>query len=241
MTDIRSILGSGMFFLVLMVGVVFFTFWLMVVWPFSRLAYRREVARKWAGFNRWMLRITCGLSDRVTGLERLPPPPYLLFVKHQSAWETLTLHALFPPFVLVLKKSLMFIPFFGWSLRATEQIAIDRDQGVRAMHLLEERGVEEFRRGVSVVVFPEGTRTAPGAVGKYNGGGIALALRGGVPIVPVAHNAGRFWGRRAFLKKPGVIDVRIGYPIQTAGCDRKDRKRLLEMARDQVETMMESL
>ncbi|MBF0147491.1 MAG: 1-acyl-sn-glycerol-3-phosphate acyltransferase [Magnetococcales bacterium] len=186
MANVRAYVGSGMFFLLLVVGIILFTLWIMVVWPFSSLRFRREIARMWAAYNRRVLALTCGLTDCVEGMEHLPSPPYLLFVKHQSAWETLTLHALFPVFVLVLKKSLMKIPVFGWSLRATEQIAIDRELGVQSMHVLHDRGLEEFRRGVSVLVFPEGTRTAPGEV----------------------------------------------------GCDRKDRKRLLEMARERVEGMM---
>ncbi len=241
MGTVRAYVGSCVFFLFLMVGIVFFTVWIAGVRPFSTLGHRREIARTWAAYNRRMLSVTCGLSDCVAGVEHLPPPPYLLFAKHQSAWETLTLHALFPVFVLVLKKSLLNIPFFGWSLRATEQIAIDRDLGVQSMHILRDRGMEEFGRGVSVLVFPEGTRMAPGEVGKYNGGGIALAIEAGVPIVPLGHNAGVFWGRRAFVKRAGVIQVRIGRAIATRGCDKKDRKRLLEQAKGCVEEMMAAM
>ncbi|HIJ85783.1 MAG TPA: 1-acyl-sn-glycerol-3-phosphate acyltransferase [Magnetococcales bacterium] len=241
LTNIRAFVGSGMFFLLLVVGILFFTLWIVSVWPFSSLLYRREVARSWADYNRRVLSWTCGLVENQQGLEHLPPPPYLLFVKHQSAWETVTLHALFPVFVLVLKKSLLHIPVFGWALRATGQIAIDRSLGVQSMHMMHDRGLEEFRRGVSVVVFPEGTRVAPGEVGKYNAGGIALAIEAGVPIVPVAHNAGSFWRRRAFLKKAGVIQVRIGPSIATLGCDKKDRKRLLEEAKNSVESMMAAI
>lgn len=241
MTSIRTTIGSSLFFVFLVAGVLVFTLWIILVWPFSTLHHRREIARRWAAYNRRILFWTCGLSDRIEGLSHLPPPPYLLFVKHQSAWETLTMHALFPVFVLVLKKSLLNIPVFGWSLRATEQIAIDRSLGVQSMRVLQERGLEELRRGASVLVFPEGTRMAPGEIGKYNGGGIALAIEAGVPIVPVAHNAGVFWKRRAFRKKAGVIQVKIGPPILTHGLAKKDRKRLLDEAKNSIETMMASM
>ncbi|MBF0139577.1 MAG: 1-acyl-sn-glycerol-3-phosphate acyltransferase [Magnetococcales bacterium] len=238
MRTFRAYLGSAVFFLFLVIGIIVFTVWIVGVWPVASLGYRREVARKWAAYNRWVLRWSCGLSDQMEGRELLPQPPYLLLVKHQSAWETVVLHALFPPFVLVLKKSLLHIPVFGWSLRATGQIAIDRSLGVQSMHVVRDRGMEEFQRGVSVLVFPEGTRVAPGQVGKYNAGSIALAMEAGVPIVPVAHNSGSFWGKRAFLKKPGVIQIRIGPAIETRGLDKRERKRVLEEAKNSIEGMM---
>ncbi|MBF0421822.1 MAG: 1-acyl-sn-glycerol-3-phosphate acyltransferase [Magnetococcales bacterium] len=241
MALVRRYLGSTLFFLFLVIGIILFTLGILLIWPVTTLGHRREIARKWAGYNRLILRWTCGLTDHVQGREHLPNPPYLLFVKHQSTWETLTMHAMFPVFVLVLKKSLLHIPFFGWSLRATRQIAIDRDLGIQAMHLVHHRGLEEFHRGVSVLVFPEGTRVAPGQVGKYNAGGVLLAIEAGVPVVPVAHNGGTFWGRRSFMIHPGVIQIRIGPAIPTKGLEKKDRKKVLELARESVETMMDQI
>ena len=145
---------------------------------------------------------------------------------------------MFPLFVLVLKHSLLFIPFFGWALKATGQIAINRSREIEALRTLQTQGKSQCEQGISILVFPEGTRVPPGEVGHYNAGGVVLAMAAGVPIVPVAHNAGEFWGRRAFLKKPGEIQLRIGQPIATQGLAKSARKALLNQVQDTIETMM---
>jgi 1-acyl-sn-glycerol-3-phosphate acyltransferase len=156
-----------------------------------------------------------GIRYRVLGAERLPPPPYIVLAKHQSAWETLAFQAIFPPQVWVVKRELLWIPFFGWGLALLAPIAIDRGAGPRALHQLLEQGRERLARGYCIVIFPEGTRVAPGSRGKYQAGGAWLAARTGTPVVPVAHNAGELWGRRAFIKRPGVVTVSIGAPIDS--------------------------
>ncbi|MBF0370705.1 MAG: 1-acyl-sn-glycerol-3-phosphate acyltransferase [Magnetococcales bacterium] len=238
MEKFKTWVRSSLFFFLFVVGIISYATAIMVVWPVTSVATRQGMARSWSRFNRRLLELTCGLGDRVMGLEHLPEPPFILLSKHQSAWETVIFAAIFPPLVLVLKKSLLNIPFFGWALKATDQIAIDRSRGVEAMRKMQQAGQDHFDQGVSVLIFPEGTRTAPGSVGKYNAGGISLALSSGLPIVPIAHNAGRFWGRRSFLKHPGEIQVRIGQPILTAGRPKSDRKALLKETREVIEGMM---
>ncbi len=151
------------------------------------------------------------------GLENLPNTPSVILSKHQSAWETIAFQTIFPPQAWVLKRELLWIPFFGWGLAATRPIAIDRSQGVRALDSVVKQGIQRIEEGRWVVVFPEGTRTAPGEKGRYNPGGAMLASKAQVPVVPVAHNAGEFWPRRGFIKKPGTITVSIGPPIETKG------------------------
>ncbi|MBF0428573.1 MAG: 1-acyl-sn-glycerol-3-phosphate acyltransferase, partial [Magnetococcales bacterium] len=214
---VKGWLRSGIFFGLFVVGIFVFGMAITLLWPVTTLAQRRALSRRWSRYTRAMLAWTCDLRERVEGLEHLPSGPCILLSKHQSAWETVAFLSIFPGCVLVLKESLMWIPVFGWALKATEQIAIDRSQGVAALHRLHEQGLRQVEGGMSVLIFPEGTRSAPGHPGKYNPGGVALALAAGVPIVPIAHNAGLFWARRTFVKKKGVIHVRIGPPIATAG------------------------
>jgi 1-acyl-sn-glycerol-3-phosphate acyltransferase len=172
---------------------------------------------RWTRFNLWWLHKTCGLGYRVEGAENIPPLNGIVLCKHQSAWETLALQAIFPPQVWVIKRELLRIPFFGWGLATLEPIAIDRRAGRKALDQLLQQGRERLEAGRWVVVFPEGTRVAPGQRRRYGLGGALLAKKTGCPVVPVAHNAGEFWPRRSFLRRPGTIQAVIGPVIDSRG------------------------
>jgi 1-acyl-sn-glycerol-3-phosphate acyltransferase len=141
----------------------------------------------------------------------------VILSKHQSAWETIVFQQIFPPLSFVLKKNLLYIPFFGWGLALFSPIAIDRGAGREALKQIETQGKQRLKDGFWVLIFPEGTRMPPGESGNFQVGGAWLAGKAGVPVLPVAHNAGRFWPKNGFRKYPGEIVVRIGPPIQTAG------------------------
>jgi 1-acyl-sn-glycerol-3-phosphate acyltransferase len=175
----------------------------------------------WSRFVIWWLKITCNVDYRVTGTEHLPSTPAVVLSKHQSAWETIAFTIIFPAQAGVVKRELLWIPFFGWSLAATRPIAIDRSRGIRALEQVVRSGTARLRGGRWVIVYPEGTRVKPGQRGRYNPGGAMLAVKAGVPAVPVAHNAGEFWPRHGFVKKPGTITVAIGPPIDTVGSRAK--------------------
>jgi 1-acyl-sn-glycerol-3-phosphate acyltransferase len=178
---------------------------------------RYQFITQWARFNLWWLDKTCRLSYQVSGEENIPTTNAIILCKHQSAWETLALQRIFPPQIWLLKRELLWIPFFGWGLAMLEPIAIDRKSGKKAMRQLLEQGVARLQAGRWVVIFPEGTRIAPGKKGRYAPGGALLAESSGYPVVPVAHNAGEFWPRRGFLKQPGIIQVIIGPVIVSKG------------------------
>lgn len=171
----------------------------------------------WARSMLWWLKVTCGLTYRVIGGHNIPKQPCVILCKHQSAWETLALQEIAPPQVWVMKRSLLFVPFFGWGLAMSSPIAINRAAGREALKQLVEQGQDRLNKGFCVVVFPEGTRIAPGQRGKYHIGGAWLATHTSSLALPIAHNAGEFWGKNAFFKKPGVITVSIGAPINTSG------------------------
>lgn len=147
----------------------------------------------------------------------MPTGPAIVMCKHQSAWETLALQIIFPAQVWVLKRELLWIPIYGWGLAAMQPIAIDRGSAVRAFRQIVAQGVERLRRGLWVIIYPEGTRVAPGERRQYLPGGGLLAEKSGCPIVPVAHNAGKFWPRNSIIKKPGTIQLIIGPQIQSTG------------------------
>ena len=172
---------------------------------------------QWARVTLWWLAVTCNLRFEVEGRDNIPGGTAIIFCKHQSAWETLALQRIFPPQVWLMKRELLWIPFFGWGLALLEPIAINRSQGTKAIRQLVEQGTARLRAGRWVVIFPEGTRIAPGRRGTYHKGGALLAEKSACPVVPVAHNAGEYWPRNSFIKKPGTIRVVIGPVITTAG------------------------
>ncbi len=189
---------------------------------------RYRIISIWARSMLWWLRVTCGVRYRILGRENIPDTPSIILSKHQSAWETLAFQQIFPPQVWVLKRELLWVPFFGWGLAMTSPIAINRSAGREALKQLVSQGKDRLIKGFWVVIFPEGTRMAPGTKGKYHIGGAWLATHTSTTVVPVAHNAGEFWPKNSFIKKPGIITVSIGKTIQSTGLKPDELNRQVE-------------
>lgn len=172
----------------------------------------------WSRINLWALSTICGLNYRLQGSENIPKESCIVLAKHQSAWETIALVSLIPgPKAWVLKRELLYIPIFGWVMWYFKPIAINRKSGHRAVDQIIDQGKERLQSGCKIIVFPEGTRVAPGTKKRYGVGGALLAEKSGRPVLPIAHNAGVFWRRRDLRKYPGTIDVVIGPLIETQG------------------------
>ncbi|HEX2826608.1 MAG TPA: lysophospholipid acyltransferase family protein [Burkholderiales bacterium] len=186
-----------------------YSFIALATFPLPPLA-RYRVISLWSRFMVFAARAICGIRYRVIGAENVPSTPSIILSKHESAWETMALQLVFPPQVWVLKRELLWIPFLGWGLAMLSPIAIDRADRRRALRQMLEQGVDRLKTGFSIVVFPEGTRSAPGVAGTYKAGGARLALHTGAPVVPVAHNAGDCWPRNSFLKRAGTVTISVG-------------------------------
>jgi 1-acyl-sn-glycerol-3-phosphate acyltransferase len=180
---------------------------------------------RWAHSMTAWLELTCGLRCEVEGRENIPASNGIVMSNHQSAWETLYLQLVFHDPAWVLKRELLWVPVFGWGLALTRPIAIDRKAGRKAMQQVITQGRARLDSGRWVVIFPEGTRVAPGVHKPFNIGGAMLAAKSGYPVIPVAHNAGEYWPRRGFIKKPGTIRLVIGPVIETAGRGTADINR----------------
>ena len=209
-------LRSALFSLSMMLSTAVAALGLLVMAPLP-FVWRARFAAAYATYNVNMLKWLCGIDYQVEGRENIPEGPAIIFCKHQSTWETYALQVLFPAQCWVLKRELMWLPFFGWGLAMLKPIAIDRSAGRKAARQIVEQGLQRLKDGIWVVIFPEGTRVPPGVHKRWGVGGSLLAAKAEVPVVLVAHNAGEFWGRGSFVKRPGTIRVVIGEPLDTTG------------------------
>ena len=238
MSRFLLLLRSLLFALLIVVATVI---WATACFGFVLLPYRQRywMITRWNLFIILAARYVCGIRWEVKGMENLPNAPVILLSKHQSAWETIFYCWLMPrPLIFVFKKSLLYIPFFGWGLGMLRMIAIDRSKGRDAMAHVIATGRKRLDDGQWVIMFPEGTRTSVGQQGKYKAGGAILAIGTGVPVVPIAMNSGDCWPRNAFIKKPGVITVSIGAPIPSEGMSSTE---LMTKVENWIESEMRAL
>lgn len=189
---------------------------------------RYRIITSWTHMILWFVWNLLGIRYTVIGRENVSAQPAVVLSKHQSAWETLALQQLFPRISFVLKRELLRVPFFGWGLAQIPMIAIDRASGKDALAQVLEQGKQRLAEGFWVVVFPEGTRVPIGSSRRYKVGGAWLASHAGVPVIPIAHNAGEFWRRNALVKHAGEITVSIGPPIDTTGLEASEVNALAE-------------
>ncbi len=223
---LRSILFNGLFY----TGTVIFCILGLPV----LLATRRiggYFGHYWALWTLWLATWTVGLRYEVRGRKNLPAGPAIIAIKHQSAWDTFAAAALFEDPAIIVKRELLAIPFYGWYLRKAGMIGIDRDVGAAAMRRMLKAARAAVAQGRSILIFPEGTRTPVGSDAPYHPGVGALVRDLKLPLVPVALNSGLFWGRRHFLKRPGLIVVEILPPLPAD----IDRRRVTEELRDRIE------
>jgi len=191
-----------------------------------------RIAASWCRTNLWGARWICGVRHTVIGAENIPSgasmTPHIVMSKHSSTWETLALTQFLPPLAYVAKKELLSIPFFGWGFALASPITIDRKAGTDAMQQIAAQGRERFKQGFWIVVYPEGTRIKAGRRAKYKTGGARLATELGVPVLPVAHNAGYLWPKGVFGKRPGTLTISFGKPIAPDGKDAQTLTREVE-------------
>jgi 1-acyl-sn-glycerol-3-phosphate acyltransferase len=180
----------------------------------------------------WGGQAILGIRNRITGFENLPTgatDPAVLLVKHQSTWETFVMPAIMPhPLAFVFKKELLYVPFFGWAMARMDMIHIDRSQRARAFAKVVAQGKRLLGQGTWVIMFPEGTRMERGQQGEYKAGGARLAIQTGAPVIPIAVTSAKCWPRKAFVKRPGIVDVSIGKPIASAGKKPEELTREVE-------------
>ncbi len=235
MTRIRSLIYFALF----VVNTLVFGLLLSILGWVIPGSWSNAVANSWAALNSWLLKLICGLNYRIRGAENLPESAAIIMSKHQSTWETIALrHIVGGKQAWILKRELLRIPVFGWALASMSSIAIDRKAGRKAIVQIIKQGTALLNNDYRVMIFPEGTRTAPGKRGRYGMGGAILAEKSGFPVIPIAHNAGYFWRRRDINKYPGVIDVVIGKPIRPK---ERHAKEIIREVEKWIEEQMDQL
>lgn len=228
------LIRSSVYWLVLCLSTLLFSSLILLGFalPFRmRYAY----AKGWGVTNLLALRYICKLDYRLEGAENIPKEPVIVFAKHQSTYEIIVMLSLFGQLAWVAKRELLLLPFFGWAFMLSRPIVINRKAGTRAVDQLVRQGSKSLAEGRSVMIFPEGTRTMPGAKLNYRIGGAILAEKSAYPVLPVAHNAGEYWPRNSFIKRPGVVTLSIGPLIRTRD---KNAEEILSEARTWIETEM---
>ncbi len=224
---IRSVFYNA----VMWIAVILYAPLALLTAPFP-FAWRYRFIVQWPRFHIWLAWRLLGIRYHVEGREHLPHGAAIVLSKHQSVWETFALPGILPPFTFVLKRELLWVPLFGWALALLKPIAINRGAHRLALEQLIEQGRARLQEGLWVVIFPEGTRVAPGHRRPYKGGGGLLAAETGYPVVPIAHNAGSYWPRRSLVRRPGIIHVVIGPMIHTKG---KKSQEILHEAEKWIE------
>jgi 1-acyl-sn-glycerol-3-phosphate acyltransferase len=237
MSRTRIVLGSLAFTSFLFLSVPFYAL-IPLACALGSWETRFIGVRWWVSSIFFMLRVCCRLDYRVEGAENLGSENAVALVKHSSAWETIAQLEIFPRQTWVLKRELLWLPFFGWVLSLLKPIAINRGARGAAVNQVIEQGKARLAEGFWVIVFPEGTRVPFGESRRYGLSGALLAREAGRPVVPVAHDAGFYWARRGWLKKPGTIRVVIGAPIETQG---RDPREINEEVRTFIESTLERL
>ena len=208
MVVVRSVIFNFLFYLTLVV--------LMVGGLPMILGGRRGIfalASAWRSVSVWLLAFVCGLKVEYRGVENIPQGGVLIAAKHQSFLETFALLKYAPDFAIILKRQLTYIPLFGLYLTVSEQIAIDRSRGRKALQQIAAAAKPALAAGRQIFIYPEGTRRLPGAPPKYKQGVAALYAETGAPCLPVAVNTGLFWRRRGFMRRPGIAVIEYLPPI----------------------------
>jgi 1-acyl-sn-glycerol-3-phosphate acyltransferase len=198
-------------------------FWMTLWLPALALPRQAtlELGRQWGRTSLWWLEVICGVKHQFRGLENIPKGAVIVACKHQSVWETFTLPLLFSDFFFILKRELVYIPFFGWYLLSAEQVAVDRAKGGKLMPRLNAEVTAKFAQGRQFFIFPEGTRRPAGAPAEYKTGVAHFYAATGAKVVPVALNSGLFWARRAFLIRPGAVVLEF-LPVIEPGLNTRD-------------------
>jgi len=231
------LLRSLIFYLGLVIATILMLPISILMLPFT-LAKRFSVISRWSVFVLWWLKLTCNLEHEVEGSENIPDGAGIIICKHQSAWETLTLQLVFPAQIWIVKRELLWIPIYGWALATMQPIAINRAPATKALRQIVSEGCKRLEQGLWLVIFPEGTRVAPGEREEYQPGGGIIAQKSAYPVVPVAHNAGYFWPRNSISKWPGKIKMVIGPVIDTKN---KKAAEITREAEDWIESTVDSL
>jgi 1-acyl-sn-glycerol-3-phosphate acyltransferase len=210
MTIIRSIVFNAVFYLNLIIQMIIFT-------PYYFLSPRKQawnVPKNWAKSNLWLQKVIAGTDHHIDGLENIPDGPYICAAKHQSFWDTYAFLPHIADPVYILKRELTWIPLFGWYIKKMKMVPIDRGKRSAAMKTAVRGARQAVAENRQLMIYPEGTRMAPGAAPRYKYGVAHIYGELGIPVVPIAHNAGLYWPRRKFMRYPGVIRCRILPPIE---------------------------
>lgn len=206
-----SFLGSLLFNITLYSSLPFISAVILVAYPFVSAKILSKIASFWISFILKLLRFLCSLDWEVKGLSNIPNSPVIVISNHQGQWESLYLQTLIHPISSIIKQELLLIPFFGWALAFMRPIPINRKNKFQSLRKVIDEANKRLNDGSSVLIFPEGTRIKPeNGIAEFSNSCGLLSVKNNIPILPICHNSGKFWENKRFIKKSGLISVRIG-------------------------------
>ena len=233
---------TALYYLVLGVSTIIWCLLSLLIAPWlPQKARYIFIAQTWCRFAVWLSSVLLGIRYRIEGAEHIPQQPCVILAKHQSAWETFFLTAYFAPLTQVLKQELLQIPFYGWAFKLLKPIGIDRNNPKQALKQVASVGVERVQQGNWLLIFPEGTRIPAGEMGKFSRSGSQVAVAAGVPVLPVAHNAGELWPRDSWERKRGTVTVVFGPVMSAEGEGPRAVAELNQRAEDWIGTTMQRI
>ena len=205
---------SFLFNILLYITVIPASLVVILLFPILRTKTLQKVASMWVFFILNALKVICGVNWNISGINNIPNKPCILVSNHQGTWESFFLQTLCFPSSSIIKKELLFIPFFGWALACLKPIHLTRSKKITSLKKVIKDGSKKLQNGSSIIIFPEGTRSRPHkGLKSFSKSYAILAAKNNVPIIPICHNSGLYWRNRMFNKERGCVQVRIGKPI----------------------------
>ena len=209
-----KIIRSFIFNIVFYISLIWASLSIILLYPFISTKSLQLIASKWVNTVLLTLKSLCGVTWSITGKENIPDSPCIFVSNHQGQWESFYLQTLSIPSSSIIKKELLYIPFFGWALACLKPIHLRRSKKYLSMKKVIKDGSKKLKKGTSLIIFPEGTRNDPkNGLSSFSNSCGLLSVNNNIPIIPVCHNSGLFWKNKKFIKDSGIVKIIIGNPI----------------------------
>lgn len=230
-------LGSLIFNILLYSSLPVICALILILYPLCSPKRLSKIASIWISFILFSLKLFCGINWEIEGASNIPKTPVIIVANHQGQWESLFLQTIIHPIATIIKKELLYIPFFGWALAFMGPIPINRKNKIQSLRRVQTEAIKRIDSGFSVLIFPEGTRVKPKkGIGDFSNSCGYISTKYGVPILPICHDSGKYWVNKEFIKRPGTVKIKIG-PLFAGGSSKELTQRVRSWINDEYLNM----